>query len=941
MTVISSIYLARSSRISAIKKSLFKAGLLVLTALALPMTAQANAPEISPALKKMLGGLPIAGIKDQVQGMVAALSKTSCANNLTGCYMTQSGPLQLYFFTSGKSQQTLLLVVDKTMAMPRLLGEKAQKVMGETSLSAPIISISTTDYELDNIQMPPALQKVVREKYFNVNSLAFSSGVQMAARASLGGAIKLAMQSMGVDTNALTLRAAVVMPIPADMMSGASAGAGVADAVAHGETMKKAGADALKPEAFVEFQFGPNTNMALKVPKVSLTDATFFLNNALTFGFKGNAYFKGAESKKIIMQFQTPLTPAGAMDLLDFEFRMATPASFTMEDAAHMMVGMATPDPRLAKYGGGFIRGIDTFKDPLLAMTKPLAVVKLENPDAPPPYVFGDSKKPFPDDDKYFNFVILGPTAADGPLMKGAGDVKILGQKMGWIYAQAGRSGLSGDAGEQLTLKLGPLGKVKFKMQATMAINAGKQEINLLGNLAGQKIQVGMDGGNMSVEVSASCVNPFEIKTSLEIKPTTDMAEVFEGQGGVNVDPSKIGGCIGKELEAAYKKISGEFSHLGGYTAKAANEELTKIGNAAADVARKEYENTKNAARNVANKTSNAATNAFNEAGNAFKSLGKKKKHKKGPDPKFAGSVFDWDYYYDHNPDMQKPGVDLTSHWKNTGFAQGRRGSIEFSASYYLNRYPDVASACANSNLQCALQHWLDYGIEMGRQGSADFSVVSYMNRYPDVPKTLAPEDDPDALEHWLTFGSDAGRDGRPASNATGPFSAPTRVGGGGGGPWNDAAQCQNLYVIGFRVSSGDRVDGVQFLYSNNQWGAVHGKMKNYSANVTLPAGQFIERINYRSGSSVDAVGFLVNTGMPAIKVKSPKPKFGGMPSMPFPSEIHGPDPSIKYDSYGMYGGGGGTYATYTVTPGEKLACMSGRSGQEVDQLIFSSTGQR
>jgi hypothetical protein len=229
----------------------------------------------------------------------------------------------------------------------------------------------------------------------------------------------------------------------------------------------------------------------------------------------------------------------------------------------------------------------------------------------------------------------------------------------------------------------------------------------------------------------------------------------------------------------------------------------------------------------------------------------------------------------------------------------------------------------------------------MGRQGSPDFSVVSYMNRYPDVPKTLAPEDDPDALEHWLTFGSDAGRDGRPASSATGPFSAPTRVGGGGGGPWNDAAQCQNLYVIGFRVSSGDRVDGVQFLYSNNQWGAVHGKMKNYSANVTLPAGQFIERINYRSGSSVDAVGFMVNTGMPAIKVKSPKPKFGGMPSMPVPPEIPGPDPSIKYDTYGMYGGGGGTYATYTVTSGEKLACMSGRSGEEVDQLIFSSTGQR
>ena len=126
-------------------------------------------------------------------------------------------------------------------------------------------------------------------------------------------------------------------------------------------------------------------------------------------------------------------------------------------------------------------------------------------------------------------------------------------------------------------------------------------------------------------------------------------------------------------------------------------------------------------------------------------------------------------------------------------------------------RYPDVQQQCPG-NLQCALQHWLDYGIEMGRQGSPDFNVVSYMNRYGDVPRTLAPEDDPDALEHWLTVGADAGRDGSPAPKATGPFSPPTRFGGGGGSPWNDAAQCQNTYVVGFRLSVGKRVDGIQFL---------------------------------------------------------------------------------------------------------------------------------
>ena len=208
------------------KASLLECGVLLAASVLLPVPAQAQgAPEITHSLKAMLSGLPIAGAKDELQAMVGALRKTSCGEKLTGCYMTQSGPMQLYFFTSGKAQQTLLLVVDRKMAMPHVLGEKAQKVMGETSLNAPIISISTTDYQLDTVRMPAPLQKVVRENYFNVNTLSFSSGVQMAARPDLGGPIKLTMESMGVKTNQLTMRAAVVMPIPTDLAGAAGTGA--------------------------------------------------------------------------------------------------------------------------------------------------------------------------------------------------------------------------------------------------------------------------------------------------------------------------------------------------------------------------------------------------------------------------------------------------------------------------------------------------------------------------------------------------------------------------------------------------------------------------------------------------------------------------------------------------------------------------------------------
>jgi hypothetical protein len=913
MNMISSGLVARQPVMAAMKTSLFKVGAALLGVVALHMPAQAQGvPEIKPSLKKMLGALPIQGAREELQKMVGDLKKTSCGGNLTGCYSTQSGPLQLYFFTSGQAQQTFLVVVDKKMAMPHLLGEKVQKVMGETSLSSPIISISTTDFALDTVKMPPGLQKVVRDSYFNVNSLSFSSGVQLAARANLGGPIKLTMEAFGVRGDQLTMRAAVVMPIPTDLTGGASTGAGMAGAVADGNTMKKAGADAAKPEAYVEFQFAPNAKLPLTLPPMNLTDATFFINNALTFGYKGNATFKGADDKKIIVQFQTPLDPAGALDLLDFQFRMSTPANFTMEDAAHVMFAMAIPDGRLAKYGGGFIRNIDSYKNALLSVTKPLSVFQLKNPN-PAEYRFGDSTKPFPNDPKYFNIALSGPTAENGPLMMVAGDVKILGQKMGWLNASAGGSGLDGTVGEGVTLKLGPLGKVKFKMQAAIKVDKGTQNINLMGNFAGQKVSVILSGSTMAIDVNASCVNPFEIKTKVAIQASTNIADVFDGQGGANVDPSKIGGCVGKELEAAYHKIAGEYKHLGGYTASAANAELKKISDAADAAAkkaeeesRKEYEKTKDAARDAANKTSNAANNAFRDAGNAFKHIGKKKKHKKGPDPKFAASVFDWDYYYDHAPDVVAAKVDLATHWRDNGFMEGRQGSPEFSAKYYLKRYTDVREQCGKDGYQCALQHWLDDGIEQGRQGSADFSVYSYLKRYPDLQRAFGADNYPDALDYWLNSGEDEHRNGRPDSDSDGPVSGPVRAGGGGGGAWNDSAQCQDQYVIGFRVSSGKRLDGIQFLYANQNWGAVHGKLKN-TQTVMLSPGEYIVRVDYRSGSSMDAVAFVTNRGK----------------------------------NYGQYGGGGGGAGSYSVTPGEKLGCMAGRSGSEVDQLLFSSTGLR
>ncbi|WP_395007673.1 lectin [Undibacterium sp.] len=729
--------------------------------LALQSPAQAQAvPEITPSLKKMLSALPIADMKDDVQKMVGTLKNTKCGGNLTGCYATKSGALQLYFFTSQNTQQTFLLVINKKMAMPKLLKDNVQKVLGGTSLSDPIISISTTDIDLDITQMPADLQQIVRNSYFNVNELSFSSGVQLAARADLGGLMKATLQSMGVKGDQLTMRAAVAIPIPTDLTSGAGAGAGLADAMKHGDTMKKAGADALKPEAFVEFQLAPSTVVNMNVPKMTLTDTTFFIDNGLVFGYKGNARFSGT-SKDILMHFQTPLNVAGAMDLLDFSFRMAMPQSFTLQDQALMAVAMAMPDTGMAasatsaaltKMGGGFIGNIQAIKKPLLTVTQPLSVFQLRNPKPASPYKFGDRSKPFPVNDDPFNVILLGPLADGGPFLYVNSDVKILGQTMGKMEVSVGKAGFHGTAQENITIKLGPLGKTKILMLAKADITGDTQNISLKGNLAGQNLLITLAGSTLSIEFSASCINPFEIKAQVTIQESMDIAQILDGQGGANVDPSKLQNCIGKDLEAALNKITKEYKSLSGYSANEATAALNKITSDAAAAAKaaadKAYKQAKDAARDLADNSTSAATNALRETGNVIKGMFGKKKKRSDENDKFDKTIFNWDYYYDTRGTAWGK-TDLVQYWADHGYANGERASYEFDLQYYRSQHPGTS----DKNL---LNYWLGDGIDRGDQASPDFSLKAFVKRYPGGSYR-------ENLEWWFEKGGqDSGLNGRP-----------------------------------------------------------------------------------------------------------------------------------------------------------------------------------
>ncbi len=709
--------------------SLFASALSMLALLS-PAHAQ-SMPQVSPALKSMLGGLPIAGMRDQLNGMVGALRQTSCGNGLTGCYATKSGDLQLYFFTSGSSQQTFLLVLNKTMALPPLLKPNVQKVLGGTDVRDPIISISTTDYVLEVGKMPAGLQQIVRASYFNVSSLEFTAGVQLTARANIGGLMMNTMAALGVPANQMTLRAGVVMPIPTDLAGGAGSGAGLASAMRDGDTMKKAGADALHPGAFVEFQPAPGLQIPLTTPALFLSDSTFFIDNELVFGYKGNARFANT-SKDFLIQFQTPLTPAGAMDLADFSFRMASPAVLNLTDAANIALAMAMPQTAMAesaaktaltKYGGGYIGNIKQITNPLSMVSKPLSVIQLRNPTPAPAYRFGDPSKPFPKNNDPFNLILLGPLADGGPFLYSAGAVRILGQNMGRMEVSVGKKGFQGTATENMSLKLGPLGNTKIKMVATADITISKQDVSLIGNLAGQKLNLILAGDTLSVYLSASCVNPFEIRTSVKIEETLDIAKVLEGQGGVNVDPSKLQNCIGKDLEKALNKIANEYNSLSGYSAKQATAALNKISADAAAAADAAYKASKDAARDLANSATNSASNAFKDAGNSIsRAFGGKKKSNDAND-KFDRSVFDWEYYYDTRGTAWGK-TDIVQYWVDKGYDASERASLLYDMEYYRKKHP-------TPNNKDLLNTWLKDGINFCEQASAEFSLAALQRRYP------------------------------------------------------------------------------------------------------------------------------------------------------------------------------------------------------------------
>ena len=888
--------------------------LLNLVALATPMahadTAGPKAP-INANLKQILSLIPIPGIKGAMNGLVDGLKKGE-----NGGYAAKAAvngvPLQLYFFGSGMSQAALL-VVDHEIDVPPVFNNRAWKRLEGAKLSGTIFSFSTTDFALDVSQMPADFKKVVAKNYFNVSSLNFSSGAQVAARIELGGDMKKVVeQDLHFPVHDFTLRAGVVVPVPTDAGSSASL---VASMLADMKNVVKTLKD--QPDFFVEFQPAPGTRIPapLGMSQLILTDATISLTGHLVLGFRGNMIVPSG--KKFITFFNTPLTPAGVMDFGDFEFGMAAQTA-TLRELAELSMCLNPASPKVP--GGSFIKGIGKYRDQLNALLQPLSVFEISNPNQVGEYEFGNKNKPFPPKSA-FNMLLLGPLASStdsngqtlsGPYLQAIGNVSVLKQKMGSFRLTVGDTGLQGVASAGLNFKMGPLGRQNISMRANADIEQNKQLMLVHGDVMGRKLDVSMDANSLSIDSPATCATPFELEEHLDLKSLAnpDLSAMLDNLPGVNVDPSKLSGCVGEDLKKAYQWVAGTGSSLGGYTANQANQQLKNIADqeaAAAKAAQDAYNAAKDAAREKANQATNSAMNAFRDAGNAFRRLGgKKHRHHKGPDPRFAESVFDWNFYYDNAQDVVKAGVDLATHWRDNGFLEGRQGSFEFSARYYLNRYPDVQQKCG-ADLQCALQDWLDNGIAEGRQGSPGFSVADYLDRYPDLQSAFGRDNYADALDHWINHGREEGRDGSPASPSAGPVSAPVIAGGGRGSDWSDSDVCSGSFVSAIHMRSAKNIDGIEFGYAGRGWAPARGYQGgNPTADVYLGAGEYIVRVDYGGLNPINYLKFTSNLGK----------------------------------TYGPYGSGT-PEGSYQVTPGEKLGCVSGREDKHIERLIFSSTGPR
>lgn len=82
-----------------------------------------------------------------------------------------------------------------------------------------------------------------------------------------------------------------------------------------------------------------------------------------------------------------------------------------------------------------------------------------------------------------------------------------------------------------------------------------------------------------------------------------------------------------------------------------------------------------------------------------------------------------------------------------------------FNFDYYYNKYPDLQKAFGK-NTEQLFNHFVTYGMKEGRQASADFNVYNYKGRYEDLRKAFG-DDLTSYYVHYIVHGVREKRNGK------------------------------------------------------------------------------------------------------------------------------------------------------------------------------------
>lgn len=128
--------------------------------------------------------------------------------------------------------------------------------------------------------------------------------------------------------------------------------------------------------------------------------------------------------------------------------------------------------------------------------------------------------------------------------------------------------------------------------------------------------------------------------------------------------------------------------------------------------------------------------------------------------------------------------------------------------------------------------------------------------------------------------------------------------GGNGGSPFEFKFDSTTMGAVKFVLRHGAGIDNLQIVLGDGVRNLVtpaQGGNGGGPAEWVVPAGQYVQQVEYRSGDRVDSLTFVTNKG-----VKSP-----------------------------YFGGGGGSYHLETFPDGYRIIGFYGRSGSRLDQVGF------